>query len=226
MIHDVCLPNLPVIFAIDRGGVVGDDGPTHHGIFDLSFLRMIPNLLLLAPKDENELRHMLFTALHCPGPVAIRYPRGAGIGVELDPEFRKIPFGKGELLREGDDLLLLPVGNRVHPALEAAEGLAKMGISAAVVNPRSIKPLDGELICEWAEKTGRVVTVEENAKAGGFGSAVLELLNRRGLNGPRVKILGLPDRFIEHGGQERLRHLTGVDAAAISAAALELVKLT
>ena len=226
VIHDVCLPNLPVIFAIDRGGVVGDDGPTHHGIFDLSFLRMIPNLLLLAPKDENELRHMLFTALHSPGPVAIRYPRGAGIGVELEPELRKIPFGKGELLRKGDDLLLLPVGNRVYPALEAADGLAKMGISAAVINPRFVKPLDSELICEWAEKTGRVVTVEENAKAGGFGSAVLELLNRRGLSGPRVKILGLPDRFIEHGGQERLRHLTGVDAAAISAAALELVKST
>lgn len=224
VIHDVCLPNLPVIFAIDRGGVVGDDGPTHHGVFDISFLRMIPNLLLMAPKDEDELRHMLFTALHCPGPAAIRYPRGAGLGVALDSELRKIPFGKGELLREGKDLLLLPVGNRVNPALEAAAGLAKMGIAAAVINPRFIKPLDSELICHWAEQTGRVVTVEENARAGGFGSAVLELLNRRGVACPRVKILGLPDRFLEHGGQEKLRQLAGVDAAAISAAAIEVMQ--
>ncbi|HET97529.1 MAG TPA: 1-deoxy-D-xylulose-5-phosphate synthase [Desulfurivibrio alkaliphilus] len=223
VIHDVCLPNLPVIFAIDRGGVVGDDGPTHHGVFDISFLRMIPNLLLLAPKDENELRHMLFTALNCPGPVAIRYPRGSGLGVERDADLRKIPFGKGELLREGNDLLLLPVGNRVYPALEAAEGLAKMGIAAAVINPRFIKPLDGELICHWAEKTGRVVTVEENVRSGGFGSAVLELLNRRGGACPRVKILGLPDRFLEHGDQEKLRQLAGIDAAAISAAAVEIM---
>ncbi|MFH7319445.1 1-deoxy-D-xylulose-5-phosphate synthase [Desulfurivibrio sp. D14AmB] len=223
VIHDVCLPNLPVIFAIDRGGVVGDDGPTHHGVFDISFLRMIPNLLLMTPKDENELRHMLYTALHCPGPVAIRYPRGSGLGVERDGDLRKIPFGKGELLREGNDLLLLPVGNRVSTALEAAEGLAKMGIAAAVINPRFIKPLDGELICHWAEKTGRVVTVEENVRAGGFGSAVLELLNRRGINCPRVKILGLPDRFLEHGDQEKLRQLAGIDAAAISAAAVEIM---
>ena len=224
VIHDVCLPELPVIFAIDRGGLVGDDGPTHHGVFDLSFLRMIPNLLLLAPKDENELRHMLFTALHCPGPVAIRYPRGTGLGVTLDRELTKIPFGKGELLREGDDLLLLPVGNRVYPALEAAAGLAKMGIEAAVINPRFVKPLDGELICHWAEKTGRLITIEENTRQGGFGTAVLELCQRRGLHNLQSKILGLPDRFIEHGSQERLRHLTGIDTAAISTAALQMLQ--
>ena len=222
VIHDICLPELPVIFAIDRGGVVGDDGPTHHGVFDLSFLRMIPNLLLMAPKDENELRHMLYTALHSPGPTAIRYPRGAGLGVELEQDLRKIPFGKGELLREGQDLLLLPVGNRVYPALEAAAGLEKMGISAAVINPRFIKPLDGDLIADWAGRTGKLITVEDNVRAGGFGSAVLEMLQRRGLTGVRVKSLGLPDRFLEHGSQQQLWHLAKIDAAAISAAAMEL----
>ena len=222
VIHDVSLPQLPVIFAIDRGGVVGDDGPTHHGVFDLSFLRIIPNLVLMAPKDENELRHLLFTALTCPGPAAIRYPRGAGLDLSLDAEPKKIPFGRGELLREGSDLLLLPVGNRVYPAMEAAEGLAKMGISAAVINPRFIKPLDGELICKWAGKTGKVITVEDNVRAGGFGSAVLELLQRHGLPEIRVKILGLPDRFMEHGSQQRLWQMAKIDAAAISAAAMEL----
>ncbi|MDZ7640869.1 MAG: 1-deoxy-D-xylulose-5-phosphate synthase [Desulfurivibrio sp.] len=223
IIHDVCLPNLPVILAVDRGGVVGDDGPTHHGVFDLAFLRIIPNLLLMAPKDENELRHMLYTALHCPGPAALRYPRGAGVGVELDEELHKIPFGTGEILREGDDLLLLPVGNRVYPALEAAAELAADGIEAAVINPRFIKPLDGELICHWAEKTGRVVTVEDNVRAGGFGSAVLELLQRRGLSHLPAKLLGLPDHFLEHGSPEQLRQLAGIDPAAISAAARQLL---
>ncbi|ADH85731.1 1-deoxy-D-xylulose-5-phosphate synthase [Desulfurivibrio alkaliphilus] len=221
VVHDICLPELPVIFAIDRGGVVGDDGPTHHGVFDLSFLRIIPNLILMAPKDENELRNMLFTALQSPEPVAIRYPRGAGLGVTLAPELQKIPFGKGELLQEGSDVLLLPVGNRVATALEAAAGLAKTGVSAAVINPRFVKPLDGDLICQWAGKTGRVVTVEDNVRAGGFGSAVLELLQRRGLAGVKVKTLGLPDRFLEHGSQQQLWQLAKIDAAAISAAALQ-----
>ncbi len=220
VIHDVCLPELPVVFGVDRGGVVGDDGPTHHGVFDLSFLRIIPNLVMMAPKDENELRHLLYTAMQYPKPVAIRYPRGSGLGVELDPELQKLPFGKGELLREGNDLLLLPVGNRVYPALEAAEDLARAGISAAVINPRFVKPLDGELIAQWAGKTGRVITVEDNVRAGGFGSAVLELLQRRGLADVRVTTLGLPDRFIEHGSQQQLWQLAKIDAAAISAAAL------
>ncbi len=220
VIHDVCLPELPVVFGVDRGGVVGDDGPTHHGVFDLSFLRIIPNLVMMAPKDENELRHLLYTAMQYPKPVAIRYSRGSGLGVEMDRELQKLPFGKGELLREGNDLLLLPVGNRVYPALEAAEDLARAGISAAVINPRFVKPLDGELIAQWAGKTGRVITVEDNVRAGGFGSAVLELLQRRGLADVRVTTLGLPDRFIEHGSQQQLWHLAKIDAAAISAAAL------
>ncbi|MDH5299568.1 MAG: 1-deoxy-D-xylulose-5-phosphate synthase [Desulfobulbaceae bacterium] len=222
IIHDVCLPNLPVTLALDRGGVVGDDGPTHHGVFDLSLLRSIPNLVVMAPKDENELQHMLYSAILHPGPAAVRYPRGNGIGVDMDAELVRLPLGKGELLREGSDILLLPVGNRVYPALEAAEGLAKLGVEAAVINPRFVNPLDGDLICQWAEKTGRVVTVEDNVRKGGFGSAVLELLNRRGLDSVRVRLLGYPDRFMEHGTQEMLYHLGRIDTAAITKAALEL----
>jgi len=223
VIHDVCLQDLPVTFAIDRGGVVGDDGPTHHGVFDLSFLRFIPNLVLMAPKDENELRHMLFSALKYPGPTAVRYPRGGGVGVPLDQELTKLPVGKGELLREGEDVLLLPVGNRVHPALEAAEGLEKLGIGAAVINPRFIKPLDAELITTWCRRCRKVVTVEDNAKKGGFGSSVLELLAHQRLHSVEMKILGMPDRFLEHGSQEELWRQAKVDTPAIIAAALELV---
>ncbi len=224
IIHDVCLPNLPVTFAIDRGGVVGDDGPTHHGVFDLSFLRFIPNLVLLAPKDENELRHMLHTAIFHPGPVAVRYPRGCGVGATFDPELQKLPIGKGELLREGDDLLLLPVGNRVYPALEAATGLAKLGISAAVINPRFVNPLDGDLICEWGKRCKRILTIEDHCRKGGFGSAVMELLSRRGLSGKiKIRQLGFPDRFMEHGPQETLYHNGKIDQSAITAAAVDLV---
>lgn len=224
IIHDVCLQNLPVTFAIDRGGVVGDDGPTHHGSFDISFLRYIPNLVLMAPKDENELQHMLFTAIRHPGPVAIRYPRGCGEGVELAVEFSALPIGKGEVLREGKDVLLLPIGNRVYAAMAAAAGLEKLGIDAAVINPRFIKPLDEELIMAWLAKTGRLVTVEDNARRGGFGSAVLEVLARRMLTDIKIKILGYPDQFIEHGSQDRLRKLARVDTTAIINAAMELMK--
>jgi 1-deoxy-D-xylulose-5-phosphate synthase len=224
IIHDVCLPNLPVTFAIDRAGVVGDDGPTHHGVFDLSFLRFIPNLLVLAPKDENELRHMLNTAIFHPGPAAVRYPRGCGLGIALDAELQRLPIGKGELLKEGDDLLLLPVGNRVAPALAAAAGLEKLGISAAVINPRFVSPLDGDLICAWAKRCKRVLTVEDNSRQGGFGSAVMELLSRRGLSGQvQIRLLGYPDHFMEHGPQEILYRNGKVDLPAITTAALELV---
>ncbi|MEW6500522.1 MAG: 1-deoxy-D-xylulose-5-phosphate synthase [Thermodesulfobacteriota bacterium] len=222
VIHDVCLQNLPVVFAIDRGGLVGDDGPTHHGVFDLSFLRFVPNLILMAPKDENELRHMLHTAIHTPAPVAIRYPRGAGRGVATNEPLSRLEIGKGEVLRQGKDLLLLPVGNRVYPALEAADGLAKLGIEATVLNPRFIRPIDKELICGWAEKTGKVITVEDNARHGGFGSAVLELLARHGIDA-RVRLLGLPDRFMEHGSQEELRHQGRIDPPAIVSTALALL---
>lgn len=224
IIHDVCLPNLPVTLAIDRGGVVGDDGPTHHGVFDISFLRFIPNLILMAPKDEEELRHMLYTAILHPGPAAVRYPRGKGEGVALSSELTRLPLGEGELLRKGDDILLLPVGNRVYAALEAAEGLEKVGVSAAVINPRFIRPLDGELICKWATKTGRVITVEDNVKKGGFGSAVLELFASRDLRNIQTKILGMPDKFVEHGTQEILWRKAKIDSPAIIEEALRLTE--
>ena len=223
VIHDVCLQDLPVTFALDRGGVVGDDGPTHHGVFDLSYLRFIPNLVLMAPKDENELQHMLHTAILHPGPAAVRYPRGAGEGVELSDDLRELPIGRGELLREGSDILLLPVGNRVYPAMEAAIGLEKIGIDAAVINPRFIKPLDSELITEWAVKTGRVVTVEDNARMGGFGSAVLEMLAAAGHHTVKVKTLGYGDRYMEHATQKILWHLGHIDVPAITNAAMEMM---
>ena len=222
IIHDVCLPNLPVTLAIDRGGLVGDDGPTHHGVFDLSFLRFIPNLVIMAPKDENELRHMLHTAILHPGPAAVRYQRGNGEGVFLDEVRQRLPLGKGELLREGEDILLLPIGNRVAAALEAATGLKKLGMEAAVINPRFIRPLDEELICEWARRTGKVITIEDNVKKGGFGSAVLELFAKKNLWGVQTKILGLPDKFMEHGTQAQLRHKGNIDAPAIIVEALAL----
>lgn len=221
VIHDVCLPKLNVTFAIDRGGVVGDDGPTHHGVYDLTFLRFIPNMILMAPKDEQELQHMLYTAINTSGPTAVRYARGNGTGVGLTKHYQKIPIGKGELLREGKDMLLLPVGERVATALDAAERLLKVGVDAAVINPRFITPLDGDLICEWAEKTGKIVTIEDNARKGGFGSAVLELLASRGLTIP-CRILGIPDRFLEHGDQDTLRRLARIDAPSIITAAIEL----
>ncbi len=223
IIHDVCLPNLPVTFALDRAGVVGDDGPTHHGVFDISFLRFIPNLTVVAPKDENELQQMLYSAVNHDGPVAIRYPRGAGIGVSCEEPEKCLETGRGELLREGDDLLLLPIGNRVYPALEAAEGLEKLGVSAAVINPRFIKPLDNELISHWARKTGRVVTVEDNVKKGGFGSAILQMLAELHLNIP-VRLLGYGNTFIEQGPQQTLWKDAGIDTAGIINGALEVMK--
>jgi 1-deoxy-D-xylulose-5-phosphate synthase len=223
LIHDVCLPNLPVTFMLDRAGLVGDDGPTHHGVFDLSFLRMIPNMVVMAPKDENELQHMLHTAILHQGPVAIRYPRGQGIGAHRDAELLQMEIGKGELLREGDDILLLPVGNRTQSALAAAAELEKMGIRVAVINPRFVSPLDCDLILTWAAKTCRVITIEENVKRGGFGSAVLELLATDHDQPIRVTVLGLPDSFIEQGPQETLRALNGIDTQAICQAAMTMM---
>ncbi|NDY42143.1 1-deoxy-D-xylulose-5-phosphate synthase [Dissulfurirhabdus thermomarina] len=219
VVHDVCLTGQPVVFALDRGGLVGDDGPTHHGAFDLSFLRAVPNLVIMAPKDENELQHMLYTALNHPGPVAVRYPRGAGVGVSLDWRLEALPVGRGEVLREGNDVAIVAIGSGVAPALEAAEALAAEGIEATVVNARFAKPIDADLVTEAARRTGRVVTVEENALAGGFGTAVLECLADRGLTGVRVRRLGLPDRFVEQGAQATLRRELGIDAEGIRAAA-------
>jgi 1-deoxy-D-xylulose-5-phosphate synthase len=216
VIHDVCLPNLPVIFCLDRGGIVGEDGPTHHGVFDLSYLRIIPNMKVMAPKDEDELRHMLFTALDLQGPVAIRYPRGKGIGVSMEAELKKIPIGRAEVLTQGKDILILAIGSRVYPCLEAAKELEKEGYSASVVNARFVKPLDPRLP-KMASRIGRVLIVEENTLQGGFGSAVLELFADRGggMHDVSVRRLGIQDVFIEHGPQEILRERCKIDTKRI-----------
>jgi 1-deoxy-D-xylulose-5-phosphate synthase len=221
--QDVCLQNLPVIFALDRGGIVGEDGPTHHGLFDFSYLRHIPNLIVMAPKDEDEFQHMIKTAIEYAGPAAIRYPRGKGVGVRMEDSPRSIVIGKGELLKEGDDLVILAIGSMVYPALRAAARMEEEGIRAAVINNRFLKPLDGELICYWAKKTRRIVTVEENVLLGGFGTAILELLQEKGLLSIQVKRLGVPDLFVEHGPQSLLRAKYGIDENAIVEGAKELV---
>lgn len=223
IIHDVCLPNLPVIFCIDRGGLVGEDGQTHHGHFDITYLRSLPNMSLMAPKDENELRHMLFTALHMEGPVAIRYPRGQGVGVALDRELHTIPVGEAEVLLEGRDLLIIALGSMVDPALTAARELEGEGLSVGVVNCRFVKPLDKRL-AGYAGRTGRVLVVEENIREGGLGSAVLELFNDEGLRDVPVRRIGLPDRFVEHGSQATLRKICGLDRAGILKEARDLCR--
>ena len=224
IIHDVCLQKLPVRFMIDRGGLVGDDGPTHHGVFDLTFLRTIPNLVLMSPKDENELASMVRTAIeYDEGPIAIRYPRGAGHGVRMDYEPAALPVGGAEVLREGRDLLLLAIGSMVGTALDAAELLSAEGIDAAVLNARFVKPLDSELILREVKRTGRVLTLEENAVAGGFGAAVLELLQARGVDDAVVRIAGLPDSFVVHGARGLLLEQCGLDSETVAARARELV---
>jgi len=214
VIHDVCLPNLPVIFAIDRGGLVGEDGPTHHGHFDITYLRSLPNMTVMAPKDENELRQMLYTALKHPGPVAIRYPRGKGLGVPIDTKYQKIPIGQSETLREGKDLLILALGNMVYPSMEAAADLEKEGLSVGVVNCRFVKPIDPAL-GEISTSIGRVLVVEENIRQGGFGGAVLELFNDLGIVNVHMRRIGLPDKFVEHGASPLLRKIYGLDTAGI-----------
>lgn len=215
--HDVCLQNLPVTFAIDRCGIVGSDGPTHHGAFDLSYLRHLPNLTLMAPKDENELQHMLATAISLGAPAAVRYPRGNGYGVALDQKLATLPIGKAELLREGGRAAILAIGTMVHPALEAAAVLAVKGFEVAVVNARFVKPLDESLVASLAKKCGTLITIEENVLQGGFGSAIIELLEQQGVNGTRVLRLGYPDSYIPQGDQQELRVMLGLDSAGIAA---------
>lgn len=215
-VFDVCLQNLPVVFAVDRAGPVGNDGPTHHGMFDISYLRVFPGITIMAPKDENELQHMLLTALLHPGPVAVRYPRGNGYGVPLDQCLSPLEIGRGELLREGCDGAILAIGTMVRPALSVADMLADEGIRLSVVNARFAKPLDCQLILDMARSTGKLVTVEENALDGGFGSAVLELLEEEGLDGVQIKCLGYPDRYVEQGEQSELRAMYGLDADGIA----------
>jgi 1-deoxy-D-xylulose-5-phosphate synthase len=210
VLQDVCLQNLPVTFALDRGGIVGEDGPTHHGLFDFSYLRHIPNLIVMVPKDENEFGHMIKTATECPFPAAFRYPRGRGVGVKREVPLQSIDIGKGEVLREGQDIVIVAIGTTVYPSLRAAEKLADTGIQATVINSRFLKPLDGNLLCDWAKRIGKVLTVEENVLQGGFGSAVLELFQERGLISIQVKRLGIPDIFVEHGPQALLREKYGI----------------
>jgi 1-deoxy-D-xylulose-5-phosphate synthase len=222
VLQDVCLQNLPVIFALDRGGIVGEDGPTHHGLFDFSYLRHIPNIIVMVPKDENEFQYMIKTATECPMPVAFRYPRGKGMGVKREGLLRSIDIGKGEVLREGQDILIIAIGSTVYPSLRAAERLADVGIQAAVINSRFLKPLDGTLLCDWAKRTGKVLTVEENVLQGGFGSAVLELFQERGIFSIQVKRLGIPDIFVEHGPQTLLREKYGIDEKGIFKGVMEM----
>ena len=222
-IHDIALMNLPVTLAIDRAGIVGEDGETHQGLLDLTLLRSIPGMVVMAPKDEQELRHMLVTAIQYNGPAALRYPRGAGAGVPLTGPALPLPIGRGEVLRHGSDVAILALGPLAYTALAAAEELAHRGIAAAVINPRFVKPLDADLICEWADQTGRLVTVEEHLLAGGFGSAVLELLAARGREKTRVHCLGVKDVFVRQGKPALLREHLGLTPAGIAAAVQQLV---
>jgi 1-deoxy-D-xylulose-5-phosphate synthase len=225
IVHDVCLQNLPVVFAIDRAGIVGEDGPTHNGVFDLSYLRHIPNLVIMASGDKDELRVMLELALNHNGPAAIRYPRGkiqtSDIRHQTSGHFG---IGEAEILKDGKDVALIALGSTVYPALEAAERLKKEGIGAMVVNARFIKPLDHNLISSVASIVPRIITIEENALQGGFGSAVLEFLNEVEVNNVKVRRLGLPDVFIEQGQQNELRRIYGLDEEGIYLSALSLFK--
>ena len=220
VVHDVCLQNLPVTFALDRGGLVGADGPTHHGVFDLSFLRHIPNLTFAVPRNELELQRIMKTATLFEGPFAYRYPRGQGVGLTLPEEIDPVEIGRGELLRDGTDGLIIAVGDLVNQAMLAATQLAELGIDISVIDARFVKPLDSELILSQAEKFPFVITAEENSLQGGFGAAVLELLSDAGLSIPVLRI-GIPDHFVGQGTQAELRSQLGLDAAGI----IEKVKL-
>lgn len=216
VLHDVCLPDLPVVFAIDRSGIVGEDGKTHQGIFDLSYLNLMPNMIVSAPKDENELQDLLYTALHTEHPLAIRYPRGRGIGVPLATELHQLPIGKAEIIKQGGDVVIIGIGSTVMPSLEATKHLALWGIDAMVINARFAKPLDTELILDVANHTKKMVIVEENVLSGGFGAAVLELLGKTEASDVKVKRLGIPDEFVTHGKQDVLRSLYHLDALGIA----------
>ena len=229
LIHDVCIQKLPVLFALDRAGIVGDDGKTHQGIFDLSYLRCVPELVVAAPRNENELRHLVHTGiLHITagkGPFAVRYPRGAGTGEPMEDELRLLPVGKGELLRQGGDLAILAIGWAVGQALEAADLLADQGIQTAVVDARYLKPLDEDLILEIASRCRRVVTIEENVITGGFGAAVLELLSGHHIDGVQVEVVGIADEFVEHGAPSLLREKYGLTGAAVAKRAVDVFSL-
>ena len=213
IVHDVALQKLPVLFCMDRAGLSGDDGPTHHGLFDIAYLRGIPDMVLMAPKDEDELADMMATALTLPGPSAIRYPRGVGKGTPRKPEPQPIPLGKAELLQDGSDVAILGLGPMTEMAQQLATRLEREGYSAAVINPRFIKPLDSEMIASFAGRVAAFVTFEDHVKMGGFGSAVIEALDELGCKIPVVRI-GWPDQFIEHGKVDDLRAKYGLTVNA------------
>lgn len=227
VIHDVCLQELDVTFAMDRAGIVGADGPTHHGLLDIAYLRGYPNIVLMAPKDEAEMRDMMLTAIDHPGPAAIRYPRGNGTGVDISGAPQKIALGKGEILRKGSDVAIIAYGSMVQPAIDAAEKLAADGIKPTVVNARFVKPLDEELILSIANENKILVTVEEAYLAGGFGSAVMELLESRGLQDKlKVVRMGVPDEIVPHGDPKKLLAQYGLDADGIAARAIAEISKT
>lgn len=223
ILHDICLQKLPVVFALDRAGLVGEDGPTHHGVFDLSFLRDIPNLILAAPADENEMQHMLKTAFDAKAPFVLRYPRGTGFGVKLDDEPQDLPIGKGVWLKKGKDATILAIGNRVHPAMAAAEALKKHKIDCGVVNMRFVKPLDTQIIDEALKVSKHLVTVEDNMLAGGFGSAVAEYLADKQANFKLLR-LGIGDEFVEHGKVANLFDKLGLNAGQMTDHILKWIK--
>jgi len=228
LIHDVCLQNLNVTFAMDRAGIVGADGPTHHGLLDIAYLRAYPNIVLMAPKDEGEMRDMLLTAIEHPAPAAIRYPRGNGQGVDISAAPKMLEIGKGEILREGGEggTAIVAYGSMVYPALDAADRLAKDGIEATVVNARFVKPLDNELILKLAQTKSVIVTVEEAYLAGGFGSAVMELLEENDLlDSVKVVRMGVPDKIVTHGDPKLLLAKYGLDADGIYTKAKEVTEV-
>ena len=215
IVHDVALQKLHVVFVLDRAGLVGADGPTHHGVLDLAYLRIIPGMVVMAPKDEAELRNMIYTAVnHCDGPVAVRYPRGSALGVKLEPGFSKIEIGTGEVLSHGEDIAILAVGSMVDYATKASSILNENGIRCELVNMRFIKPLDTKLLDEIATKFEKVVTIEENNLPGGFGSAVLEYFNDKNYKNDVLRI-GIPDKFIDHGTQPELHKQIEIDPDGI-----------
>jgi len=224
ILHDVCLERLPVTLALDRGGLVGEDGPTHHGIFDLAYLRSLPNLVVMAPRNENELRRMMATCLRHDGPVAFRYPRGSATGCALDVDPAPVPLGRGKVLTDGDDAVILAIGRCVSEALDAHAQLQAQGVAATVVDARFVKPLDTTLLIDLVRRIPRLVTVEENVLQGGFGSAVLEALSDAGIRHVAVRRIGIPDTFVEHGALPLLRSKYGLDAAAIVRAVLHLLQ--
>ncbi len=225
LIHDIALQNLPVRFVLDRGGLVGDDGPTHHGTFDLSYLRMIPNMVVMSPKDENELQHMIKTIVaYDDGPIALRFPRGNGLGVHMDKRLHRLPIGKGEIVREGKDVVFFAIGAMVETSNRAAEILAGNGIDACVVNARFVKPLDHGLIDEVLSDEPALITVEENVVMGGFGSGVNEYLVSQGYDVSRIRNLGIPDQFIEHGTRDALLTEIGLTPEAMAQTAVSMLE--